>query len=253
MRPRVIPVLLIDNGRLVKTINFTKKIYIGDPINAIKIFNEKGADEVIVLDITKDKNYKKPNFSLISKLASECFMPFSYGGGVKSESDLLKILALGVEKVSINTYAIENPLFIKKISDKVGSSTIVVSIDVNKNIFGKYNIFSHNGTKKNKKDLAEYILMIQEYGAGEILLNSIHRDGTFSGYDIDLIKTVSQVTNIPLTVCGGASSVDDFIKAIKIGGASAVAAGSLFVFHNNSRAVLINTPGDEILNKLLGY
>lgn len=249
-RARVIPCLLLRGNGLVKTINFKNGIYIGDPINTVKIFNEKEVDEIIILDIEATTRVKEPNFKLVSDIASECFMPLCYGGGIRSIDDIRTILNLGVEKVSINSYAIENPYFIKMASEKFGSQSIIVSIDVKRNLFGRYEIYIANGTKNTKLDPLRFALQMEEMGAGEILLNSIDRDGTMKGYDIELIQMVSKETGIPVIACGGAGKIEDFGRAINAGGASAVAAGSLFVFNGKHRAVLISFPTTDELNML---
>jgi cyclase len=241
LKPRVIPILLLQDNGLVKTTKFKNPKYIGDPINAIRIFNEKEVDELIFLDITVTKNNKAIDFDLISKIASECFMPLSYGGGVKDIDTIRRILKLGVEKICINSYVFENPNFVKEAVKLFGSSTIVVSVDVKKNIFGKYEIWSHSGTKKVKTTFDEAIKLIKEIGVGEILINSIDKDGCMLGYDCRLINRVSKSVTIPVVASGGAGTTNDFKHAIS-NGASAVAAGSMFVFHGKHKAVLITYP-----------
>ena len=241
LKPRIIPILLLQDNGLVKTTKFKNPKYIGDPINAIRIFNEKEVDELIFLDIAVTKNNKTIDFDLISKIASECFMPLSYGGGVKDIDTIRRILKLGVEKICINSYVFENPNFVREAVKLFGSSTIVVSIDVKKNIFGKYEIWSHSGTKKVKTTFDEAIKLIEEIGVGEILINSIDKDGCMLGYDCSLINRVSKSVSIPVVASGGAGSTNDFKHAIS-NGASAVAAGSMFVFHGKHKAVLITYP-----------
>ncbi len=236
---RVIPVLLLLNKGLVKTVKFKDPTYVGDPINAVKIFNEKEVDELIFLDIDKEKN-SEPDYALIEKIASECFMPVCYGGKIKSIDQIKRIFNLGIEKVAINTNAIENPKLIEESSKLFGAQSIIVSIDVKKTFTGKYKVFISNGTKPTKHNPVELIKEMADIGAGEIVINSIDRDGTFAGYDIELIKMVSNSVQIPIIACGGAGKLTDFTGAIELGGASAVAAGSLFVFYGKHRAVLIN-------------
>lgn len=251
IRTRVIPCLLLKNQGLVKTTKFKDPKYLGDPINIVKIFNEKEVDELIFLDITATIENRKPSMALIAQIASECFMPLSYGGGIRSLDDIKEILGLGVEKVSINSYAVKNPSFVKEASGLFGSQSIVVSIDVKKNLFGKYEIYIHGGKYSTKLDPITFAMQMEKMGAGELLLNSIDRDGTMQGYDIELINKVSHAVTIPVIACGGAGKVDDFADAVKNGGASAVAAGSMFVFQGRHRAVLINFPSQEELKKII--
>jgi len=241
LKPRVIPVLLLQNDGLVKTTKFKDPKYIGDPINAIKIFNDKEVDELVFLDIEASKGKRSIDYELISNIASECFMPLCYGGGIKDIESIRKILQLGVEKIAINSYAFENPDLIKEAALLFGTSTIVISIDVKKNIFGKYEIWTNGGTKKIKTGLNEAILNMEQLGAGEILINSIDKDGTMLGYDCKLIEQVSKLVSIPVVAAGGAGKILDFKNAIN-SGASAVAAGSMFVFHGKHKAVLITYP-----------
>ena len=243
---RVIPSLLLKNGTLVKTIGFKNPHYIGDPINAVRIFNEMEVDELIFLDITATVENRKPKFNIISDIANECFMPFTYGGGINCIEDIKKILGLGVEKIAINSYAIENPSFIQKISDIFGSQSIVVSIDVKKSITGKYEIFTHCGRKETNIDAEKFAIEIEKMGAGELLLNSIDKEGTMEGYDTDLIKIISNAVKIPVIASGGAGDNNHLKQAIRAG-ASAITAGSMFVYQSANRAVLINYPSQEEL------
>ena len=247
LRIRVLPCLLLKDKGLVKTVKFKDPKYLGDPINTIKIFNEKEVDELVLLDIDATIKNQAPDMGMISAVASECFMPLAYGGGIRNIDDIRQILSLGVEKVIINSYAIENPDFIKAAFDKFGSQSIVVSIDVKKNIFGRYEIYSHGGKRATKIEPASFAVKMQNLGAGEILLNSIDRDGTMKGYDIEIINRVSHSIQIPLVACGGAGNIKDFKDAVIRGGASAVSAGSYFVFQGPHRAVLISYPKPEEL------
>jgi cyclase len=247
---RVIPCLLLRGQGLVKTVQFKDAKYVGDPINAVKIFNEKEVDELILLDILATVEQRRPPLKLISEVASECFMPLCYGGGICSLDDIKEIFNLGVEKVAVNTYAINNPYFIKEAAEKFGSQSIVLAIDVKRNLLGDYEVFTHGGRKSTKLDPVKLAMEIEEMGAGEIFLNSIDRDGTMQGYDIELIKKVTEAVSIPVIACGGASKLSDFAVAIKEGGASAVAAGSLFVFHGEERAVLISYPSVQELEHI---
>ncbi|URC13109.1 AglZ/HisF2 family acetamidino modification protein [Flavobacterium sp. B183] len=226
---------------MVKTTKFKDPRYVGDPINAIKIFNDKEVDELVFLDILASKGKKSIDYELISNIASECFMPLCYGGGIKDIESIRKILQLGVEKIAINSYAFENPNLIKEAALLFGTSTIVISIDVKKNLFGKYEIWTNGGTKKIKTGLNEAVLEMEQLGAGEILINSIDKDGTMLGYDCKLIEQVSKLVSIPVVAAGGAGKISDFTTAIN-SGASAVAAGSMFVFHGKHKAVLITYP-----------
>tara|TARA_B100001057_G_scaffold501028_1_gene619809 strand:- start:6293 stop:7051 length:759 start_codon:yes stop_codon:yes gene_type:complete len=249
LEKRAIPVLLLNGKRLFKSIKFNKKIYVGDPINTIKLFNEKEVDEICILEIQSTNSKIDPDYSYIELLASQCYVPLSYGGGINTINKAKNILSCGVEKVVINSYATKNISFIEELSKETGSSSIIVSIDIKKNFFGKYSIYSHSGRRKYKKDIYDYIDQIQKYGAGEILINSINRDGMQCGYDIELIKKIAKRIKVPLIVCGGAGSLEDLSDAVKAG-ASAVAAGSLFVFKGPHRAVLINYPSYSKLQSI---
>jgi cyclase len=247
---RVMPCLLLRGTGLVKTIQFKDSTYLGDPRNTIKIFNDKEVDELVLLDITATENQREPNYALLSELASECFMPLAYGGGIRNPAQIEKIFKLGVEKVSINTHAIENPHFITEAARVFGSQSIVVSIDVKQRLTGGYEVYMRNGKQKTGLDPVEFVRRMEDFGAGEILVNSIDRDGTMKGYDLDLIRKVTSAVHIPVIACGGAGSVDDFGRAVKQGGASAVAAGSIFVFHGKHRAVLISFPKRKEIEKV---
>jgi cyclase len=252
LKARVIPCLLLKNKGLVKTVQFKEPRYVGDPINAVWIFNQKEVDELIFLDIMATKESKKPSIDLISKISDECFMPLTVGGGIRSVEDIKKLLNAGAEKVSINTYAVENPSFIKEASNVFGSQSIVVSIDVKRHKKGLYEAFTRGGSKPAGVDPVSLAVQMADMGAGEMLLNSIDRDGTWEGYDIELIRAVSDAVNIPVIACGGAGKLEDLALAINGGHASAVAAGSFFVFHGRRRAVLINFPSREELELLVG-
>jgi len=248
---RVMPCLLLRNWGLVKTIKFDSPKYVGDPINTVRIYNEKEVDELIFLDITATKNNKQPPFQIISEIASECFMPFTYGGGIKNIEDAKTIYNIGVEKIAVNSYALENPEFISELANTFGNQSVVVSIDAKKGFFGKYKVCTQGGTKASKFNPVEFAIMMEKMGAGEILLTSIDNDGVMEGYDIELIQSVSNAVNIPVIACGGAGCVEDFKDAVKNGGASAVAAGSMVVYQGKNRAVLINFPDRKELEKLL--
>jgi cyclase len=221
LKTRVIPCLLLHDSGLVKTQKFKNPKYLGDPINIVRIFNEKEVDEIAFLDITATLKKKPPSFTKIEGIAGECFMPLSYGGGIRSLEDIKKIISSGVEKVIINSYAIENPSFINSASKIFGSQSIVVSIDVKKDIFGKYKVISCSGKKNSNLDPVKHAIRMNKMGAGELLLNSIDRDGTMQGYDIDLLRKVSDAVTIPVIACGGAGRVTDFGEGVREGRASA--------------------------------
>lgn len=248
---RVMPCLLVENDRLVKTVKFKNPSYIGDPVNAIKIYNDKEVDELLIVDITATKEGRDPNFQLIKEIADECFMPVCYGGGINSTNQIKLLFGLGIEKVALNSHAINNPKLITDAANKFGSQSIVSSIDVKKNVFGKYTVYTHGGTKKSKYSPIEYAKIVEEAGAGEILLNSIDRDGTWDGFDIDLIRSVTETVNIPVIAIGGAGNLDHISTAIYTGGASAIALGSMAVYQGKDLGVLINFPSREKLEKIL--
>ncbi|MFZ6033687.1 MAG: AglZ/HisF2 family acetamidino modification protein [Melioribacter sp.] len=249
-RPRVIPVLLLKNLGLVKSIKFKNHRYIGDPINAVKIFNDKKADELVFLDISATKEKRLIPLEFVHKVGDEANMPFAVGGGIRNIEDIRKILNLGAEKVVLNTIACESPEFIKKAADTFGSSTIVVCIDIKKNIFNKYQVVYRNASHKINKDAVEFAQRVEEYGAGEIIVQSVDRDGTYNGYDIELIKNISRAVTIPVIALGGARNYNDFKLAVNDAKASAVAAGSLFVYHGPRRAVLINYPSKNEMREI---
>ncbi len=241
--PRIIPCLLVHKKGLVKTTKFKDPKYVGDPINAVKIFNEKEVDELIVIDIDATREQKEPDYKMIENLAAECRMPFCYGGGIKTVEQAQKIFSLGVEKIAVSSVAIENPSLIAAMAERVGNQSVVVVLDVKKRNFGsKYELYTHNGTKATGIDPILFATDMQKAGAGEIVINSIDQDGAMKGYDMNLINKVREVITIPLTVLGGAGSIDDIGDMIKKQGIIGVAAGSLFVFKGKYRAVLINYP-----------
>jgi imidazole glycerol-phosphate synthase subunit HisF len=251
LKTRVMPCLLLRNAALVKTIQFKDPGYIGDPINAIRIYNEKEVDELIFLDITATTEGKKPPFKIIENIASECFMPVAYGGGVRDIADVKQIFSLGIEKISLNSYAVENPQFVRQVADTFGAQSVVVSIDAKKKLFGRYEVRTQGGRKGSGLDPVRFAVEMEEMGAGEILLTSIDRDGTMEGYDTELIQQVTSAVGIPVIASGGAGKVEDFGKAVREGGASAVAAGSMVVYYGRNRAVLITFPSrQELENEL---
>ena len=253
--PRIIPCLLVQNKGLVKTIKFKDPKYVGDPINAVKIFNEKEVDELIVLDIDVSKEGREPDYKMIENLAIECRMPFCYGGGIKTVEQAQRVFSLGVEKIAISSVAVKNPTIITKMAERVGNQSVVVVLDIKKKmISGKYEIMIHNGSKSTGLDPVSFAVKMQDLGAGEIVINSIDKDGTMSGFDMNLISNIRESVNIPITVMGGAGTLIDIGEVIKNHGIIGVCAGSLFVFKGKFRAVLINYPtvleNNELLSKV---
>ena len=246
LRTRVIPCLLLQDRGLVKTRVFTSPVYVGDPINAVKIFNEKEVDELILLDISASRERRGPQYDLISEIASEAFIPLCYGGGVTSLEEMRQLFQIGIEKVAVNSHCIENPQFVREAADIFGSQSVVVSVDVKRSFFGKYQVVTRGGRQKTSLSPRQHALHMQELGAGEIMLNSVDRDGLMTGYDLELVRSVSSVLSVPMIAVGGAGRVEDFAPAIEAG-ASAVAAGSMFVFQGKHRAVLISYPSTSVL------
>ena len=242
--------MLLRNNGLVKTVKFKESTYIGDPINTVKIFNEKEVDEIFFLDIDATKLKKEPPYELIHNIASECFMPFAYGGGIHSLQQIERIIKSGAEKVIINTHAFLGENFLKEAVSQFGSSTIAVSIDVKKEFLRGNMVYIKGGSQSTGVNPVDYAKRIEGEGAGEILINSIERDGVMEGYDIELIKSISSSVKIPIIACGGAGKLNDFSIAVKQGGAAAVAAGSFFVFHGKRRAVLITYPSYSEISDL---
>ena len=239
-RPRIIPVLLLKGNALVKSKGFKDFRYIGDPINAVKVFNDLKADELVFLDIEATKEKRTISTELVSQVGEEANMPFAVGGGIKNLDEIQNIIAKGAEKVIINTCAVENPKFIREASDNFGSSTIVVCIDVKKKFFSGEVVWRNSGSKSSKYSPKDFAKIIEENGAGEIIIQSINKDGTMSGYDLDLVKEISTAVAIPVVALGGAGNLEHMIEAYKKGFASALAAGSLFVFQGPNKGVLIN-------------
>jgi len=243
-RPRVIPVLLLKNEALVKTVKFKKENYIGDPINAVRIFNDLKADEIVFLDIEATKSNRLVSLDFLREVGEEANMPFSVGGGVKTIDDIRKIISAGAERVIIGAYALENPDFVLEAASTFGSSTIAVCIDVKKPLFSDVKVYSKNGSTKSRYSPIAFARLMEEKGAGEIIIQSVDRDGTMEGYDIPLIKTISEAVTIPVIALGGAESTNDLNSAFNDGYATGVAAGSLFVYHKKNKGVLINYPAD---------
>lgn len=253
LRPRIIPCLLVHQGGLVKTKGFKDPKYVGDPINAVRIFNEKEADELMVLDIDATVNNVAPDFGLIAKLAAECRMPLCYGGGVTTAEQAARIVDMGVEKVAISAAAIACPSLLTEMAAAVGQQSVVVVLDVRKRtgLFSKgYELCTHNGKKVHKLDPVAFAKQFQDAGAGEIVINSVDRDGLMQGYDLELAAQFKQALKVPVTFLGGAGSLDHMSELISKLGVVGVAAGSLFVFKGKYRAVLINYPNPEQKIKL---
>lgn len=243
LRPRIIPCLLVHDKGLVKTIRFSKPKYVGDPINAVRIFNEKEVDELIVLDIDATKENREPDYKMIAHLAEECRMPLCYGGGVKTSEQVSEIIGLGVEKVAISSAAINNPKLIYEASKKVGNQSVVVVLDVHKRqLTGKYEVKIYNATKATGRNPVDLAKEFEQLGAGEIVINSIDNDGMMIGYDHILVDKIRTSIQIPITILGGAGSLNDIGQLFKEHGILGAAAGSLFVFKGQFRAVLINYP-----------
>ena len=246
-RARVIPVLLLKGNGLYKTIKFKKPIYIGDPINAVKIFSEKEVDEIALLDIDASLKKTIPNYKLIEDIASECFVPLTYGGGVSSTEQFKTVLSLGVEKVAINSALFSDNNLVEESASIFGAQSIVASVDLRKRFWG-YSAYTHGGNVRVKMSLSQILNNLKSKQIGEIFLNSIDNDGTMKGYDLDLIEKVSSNATVPVIACGGCSDIDNFRDALKHG-ASAVAAGSLFVFKGSRNSVLINYPTQSMLKE----
>lgn len=253
LRPRIIPCLLVHNGGLVKTVKFGSPKYVGDPINAVKIFNEKEVDELTVLDIDASVLNREPDYRLIKNLAAECRMPLCYGGGVRSVDQAEKIISMGVEKVAISSAAFLDPGLIGRLANIVGSQSVVVVVDAKKSATeAKYELWMHNGKKPTGKDAVQFAREMQDRGAGEIVVNSIDNDGLMKGYDLNLITEVYNKVTLPITALGGAGSLNDIKNLISKLGLIGAAAGSLFVFKGIYRAVLISYPSRIEKNALIG-
>lgn len=248
-RPRIIPVLLYDDRDLIKTINFKDRTYLGDPVNAVKIFNRKGIDELSVLDIGATKNHREPDFELLKDIASEAFMPLSCGGGITNLEQVHELLAIGYEKVVINSELVRNPKLITESAEAFGSQSIVASIDT-QIIKGQYHCVINDGQEVTDKVPVELAREAERLGAGEIIINSVDRDGMMQGYDIELVKSVADAVKIPVTAIGGAGGIEDLKKVLNEGHAHAAAGGSMFVYYGRLKAVLITAPSEEELSKI---
>jgi cyclase len=245
LNPRIIPCLLVHDKGLVKTVNFKSPKYVGDPINAVRIFNEKQVDELMVVDIDASVQNRDPDYVMIERLAAECRMPLCYGGGIHTVSQAQKIFSLGVEKVALSSAVISDPSLVTQIADQVGIQSVVVVLDVKKKFLGGHEVYTHNGKKATGKNPLQLIKQMEELGAGEIVINSIDQDGAMKGYDFDLVEKARNATSLPLTVLGGAGSLQDIGKLINKYGIIGAAAGSLFVFKGVYKAVLINYPSRD--------
>jgi imidazole glycerol-phosphate synthase subunit HisF len=250
LRPRIIPSLLVHDNGLVKTVNFKNPKYLGDPINAVRIFNEKEVDELAIFDIDATVLGKEPDYALIEKLANQSRMPLCYGGGVKTVEQAQKIFGLGIEKIALSSAVIQNPNLITQIADRVGSQSVIVVLDVKKKLLGGYEVYIHNGKKATGINPIEFAEKAQKLGAGEIIINSIDQDGVMKGFDMNLIDKICDKISLPITVLGGAGTLQDIQKVIERHGIIGVAAGSLFVFKGAYKAVLINYPNKEEKKKM---
>ena len=250
LRPRIIPSLLLHNKGLVKTVNFTSPKYVGDPINAVRIFNEKEVDELAFFDIDATVLNQEPDYILIEKLANQSRMPLCYGGGVKTVEQAQKIFGLGIEKIALSSAVVQNPQLVNQIANRVGSQSVIVVLDIKKKLLGGYEIYTHNGKKATGINPINFAKELEDLGAGEIIINSIDQDGVMKGYDLNLIDKIAETISIPMTVLGGAGSIDDIEKVIEKHGVIGLAAGSLFVFKGTYKAVLINYPTQIEKNKI---
>lgn len=249
---RVIPCLLVRGNGLVKTKKFKDAVYVGDPVNAVRIFSDKEADEIVILDIDASREGKGPNYELISEMAGEAFMPVAYGGGVRTVEQIRKLIRSGVEKVVINSFATESTDTIRQAADIFGSQAIVGAVDVRRKIFGGYSVWAKSGTVDTGLNLYKHIENMVSAGVGELFINNIDHDGMMAGYDLKLLKSVTSAP-VPVVVCGGAGSYAHLREAVHEGGASAVAAGSMFVFHGKHRAVLINYPKANEIKEIFSH
>ena len=242
LRTRVIPCLQLIDESLVKTVQFNKPNYIGDPVNTVRIFNELEVDELCFLDIRATVQKRSVNYKILQEIANECFMPLSYGGGIKDFETAKKILSIGFEKLVINSAAIENPEFITQLANHFGNQSVIVSIDIKKNLWDNYHIYFQDGTRKSKKKVVEWALEVEDRGAGELLITSMNNDGTWKGYDVGLVKSVTDAVTIPVIANGGAGNIDHMGEIVHEGGASAVALGSMVVYQQKDMGVLVNFP-----------
>lgn len=251
LRTRIIPALLLRNESLVKTVRFGRFTYVGDPCNTVRIFNELEVDELLFLDITATREGRSPNLKVLADIANECFMPVAYGGGVRSIEEAKAIFQVGFEKIVINSYALENPTIVTLLAEQFGSQAVVVSIDIKKNIWGVGQVRTIAGSKNTGRDPVAWAREVEALGAGEILLTSIDREGSWEGFDIDVIRDVVSTVNIPVIAHGGAGCVEHIGEVVRTGGASAVGLGSMVVFQKKGMGVLVNFPDKEELERIL--
>ncbi len=251
LRTRIIPCLQLIDQSLVKTVKFDRYGYIGDPINTVRIFNELEVDELCFLDIRATVEKREPNIKILEEIASECFMPLSYGGGLNNFETVKKIFSTGFEKIVINSYAMENPDFVTKVSEYFGAQSVIGSIDIKKNIFGKYSVFGKDGTEKTKLNPIEWAIRLKELGAGELLVTSMDRDGTWEGFDVEIIRQISEAVSVPVIANGGAGTIEHIAEVVHIGKASAVALGSMVVYQKKGMGVLVNFPDKNKLEEEL--
>ena len=251
LRSRVIPALLLRNESLVKTTRFGRFTYVGDPANTVRIFNELEVDELLFLDITATREGRKPNLTVLREIADECFMPLAYGGGIQSFEDARRVFEIGIEKVAVNAAALANPDLISQIADTYGSQAVIVAIDVRSSMFGKASVYDHVRRRSAGRDIVAWAQEAEKRGAGEILLTSVDREGTWSGFDLELVRKISDAVSVPVIAHGGAATTADIRAAIKQGGASAVAVGSMVVFQKRHMGVLVNFPSPADLDRAL--
>lgn len=247
----MIPCLQLVDQSLVKTIQFGKYSYIGDPINTVRIFNELEVDELCFLDIRATIEKREPNLKILKEIADECFMPLSYGGGIRDKETALNILSLGFEKIVLNTSAVDDPILISRIAEHSGNQSVIASMDVKKNLWGYYHVYSHDGTRKTKLEPVEWAIKLEQLGAGELLVTSMNRDGTWEGFDLEIIKRITDAVTIPVIANGGAGSVEHIGLVVQESGASAVALGSMVVYQKKNMGVLVNFPDKNELEKQL--
>ena len=251
LRTRVIPTLLLRDEALVKTVKFKKYGYIGDPANTVRIFNELEVDELVFLDILASKKNQKIKFDTLQDIANEAFMPLAYGGGIRTFDDAKKIFTIGFEKLIINSYAVENPQFITELANHFGNQSVIGSIDVKRDIFGKYKVFTHSASKNTKLNPIDWAIKLEELGAGELLITSVDNEGTWQGFDYDLVKQITDKVSIPVVANGGAGSLKHVEKVVKESNASAVALGSMLVYQKKDYGVLVNFPDEQELFKVI--
>lgn len=251
LRTRIIPALLLRDECLVKTVRFGKVKYVGDPCNTVRIFNELEVDELLFLDITATLEGRAPNLKVLAEIANECFMPLGYGGGIRTLDDAKAVFDIGFEKVAVNSYALENPQFFSELAGRYGSQAVIASIDVKKNLWGRYQVYSDAGTQKTGREVVEWAREAEARGVGEILLTSIDGEGMWAGFDLDLVKSVTDAVNVPVIAHGGAGTLKHVGDVVKKAGASAVALGSMVVFQKKGMGVLVNFPSQSELNEVL--